>query len=123
MPVKKSGTSRTRPAKRRTRAAKRSPKSAAAGARRPKPSRKSRRKSGAKIHQGVGLKRGKPQADGLTRAAETIGAAIGATVGMMDSAVHSAAVFGERELATAAHEVQRFTKKLHPRQPNHRRTQ
>jgi len=118
MPVKKKKTS---PAKKRSSTAKRSAKKVTATARRPKPSRKAPRGSAAKIHQGVGLERGTPQSGGLTRAAEKIGAAIGATVGMMDTAVHSAAAFGAREVATAAHEVGILTRKLRTREPNRRR--
>ena len=90
MTVKKKGTTRTKPAKRRT--------------------------------KGVGLERGARQTGGLTHAAEKIGAALGATVGMMDSAVHSAAAFGAREMATAAHEVELIAKKFHTPAPLRRRT-
>jgi hypothetical protein len=118
MPVKKKAASRTKSAKRRSSSPKRSPKKNTARARRSNVSRKSPRKSGAKIHQGVGLDRGAPHTGGLTRAAEKIGAAIGTTIGIMDSAVHSAAAFGAREVATAAHEVELLTKRLHTRRPS-----
>ena len=122
MPVKKKAMNQSRSAKRRPGVAKRSGRKTTARSRRPRPSTKSPRKSAAKIHQGVGLAPGSQQPGGLTRAAEKIGAAVGATVGMMDRAVHSVAAFGERELATAAHEVGLLTKRLHTRVPNRRRT-
>jgi len=85
-------------------------------------SKKARRGSSAKVHQGVGLEPGKSQTGGLTRAAEKIGATIGHTIGKMDSAVHSVAAVGAREMAAVAHEFGRLTKKLYAQQPDRRRT-
>lgn len=120
MPVKKRTTSAL---KKRASVAKRSVKKVKGSTRRPRsPSKRTGGSSPAKIHQGVGLERGASRPGGLTSAAEKIGAAIGTAVGLMDKAVHSAAVFGEREMATVGHEVGLLQKRLSTREPNRRRT-
>lgn len=121
MPLKKKSASKTKSTRSRSSAAKRTTKPVAKKMQMPRrkarSSGKPRGGSPAKIHQGVGLQGGASQSGGLTRAAEKIGAAIG----KMDTAIHTAAALGSREVAAVAERVHLLTDSLSNRSPQNLR--